>query len=198
MPGESNLVLMLCQKSSDNELLELGEKELCAVPQAFSGGQQSVSRVASCVPYLSNHNGIVTFYLSVERCMSVMQSGTQMIKLKRGTKGLVRLFYLDEHRTRLRWRPSRKSEKAKILIDSIYKVTEGRQSEIFHRQAEGNFDPSCCFTIYHGNHMESLDLITSNPEEARTWITGLKYLMAGISDEDSLAKRQRTHDQYPP
>ncbi|XP_031813414.1 1-phosphatidylinositol 4,5-bisphosphate phosphodiesterase eta-1 isoform X2 [Sarcophilus harrisii] len=132
----------------------------------------------------------------VERCMSVMQSGTQMIKLKSGSKGLVRLFYLDEHRTRLRWRPSRKSEKAKIIIDSIYKVTEGRQSEIFHRQAEGNFDPSCCFTIYHGNHMESLDLITSNPEEARTWITGLKYLMAGISDEDSLAKRRRTHDQW--
>ncbi|EMP37971.1 1-phosphatidylinositol-4,5-bisphosphate phosphodiesterase eta-1, partial [Chelonia mydas] len=134
---------------------------------------------------------------SVERCMSVMQSGTQMIKLKSGTKGLVRLFYLDEHRTCIRWRPSRKSEKAKIVIDSIYKVTEGRQSEIFHRHTEGNFDPSCCFTIYHGNHMESLDLITSNPEEARTWITGLKYLMAGISDEDSLAKRQRTHDQYP-
>ncbi|XP_058406514.1 1-phosphatidylinositol 4,5-bisphosphate phosphodiesterase eta-1 isoform X2 [Diceros bicornis minor] len=132
----------------------------------------------------------------VERCMSVMQSGTQMIKLKRGAKGLVRLFYLDEHRTRLRWRPSRKNEKAKILIDSIYKVTEGRQSDVFHRQAEGDFDPSCCFTIYHGSHMEALDLITSNPEEARTWITGLKYLMAGISDEDSLAKRQRTHDQW--
>ncbi|KAJ6669428.1 hypothetical protein lerEdw1_008237 [Lerista edwardsae] len=129
--------------------------------------------------------------------MSVMQSGTQMVKLKHGAKGLLRLFYLDEHRTCIRWRPSRKSEKAKIIIDSIYKVTEGRQSEIFHRRAEGNFDPSCCFTIYHGNHMESLDLITSNPEEARTWITGLKYLMAGISDEDSLAKRQRTHDQYP-
>ncbi|XP_008933974.1 PREDICTED: 1-phosphatidylinositol 4,5-bisphosphate phosphodiesterase eta-1 [Merops nubicus] len=128
--------------------------------------------------------------------MSVMQSGTQMVKLKSGTKGLVRLFYLDEHRTCIRWRPSRKSEKAKIVIDSIYKVTEGRQSEIFHRHTEGNFDPSCCFTIYHGNHMESLDLITSNPEEARTWITGLKYLMAGISDEDSLAKRQRTHDHW--
>ncbi|KAL7990936.1 hypothetical protein Chor_014366 [Crotalus horridus] len=49
----------------------------------------------------------------VERCMSVMQSGTQMIKLKHGAKGLVRLFYLDEHRTCIRWRPSRKSEKAK-------------------------------------------------------------------------------------
>ncbi|KAH1165434.1 hypothetical protein KIL84_022993 [Mauremys mutica] len=150
----------------------------------------------SCLQYCRHFlvdNGV----FHVERCMSVMQSGTQMIKLKSGTKGLVRLFYLDEHRTCIRWRPSRKSEKAKIVIDSIYKVTEGRQSEIFHRHTEGNFDPSCCFTIYHGNHMESLDLITSNPEEARTWITGLKYLMAGISDEDSLAKRQRTHDQYP-
>uniref|UniRef100_A0A8C3VBX8 Phosphoinositide phospholipase C n=1 Tax=Catharus ustulatus TaxID=91951 RepID=A0A8C3VBX8_CATUS len=132
----------------------------------------------------------------VERCMSVMQSGTQMVKLKSGSKGLVRLFYLDEHRTCIRWRPSRKSEKAKIVIDSIYKVSEGRQSEIFQRHAEGSFEPSCCFTIYHGSHLESLDLITSNPEEARTWVTGLKYLLAGISDEDSLAKRQRTHEHW--
>uniref|UniRef100_A0A087XWQ2 Phosphoinositide phospholipase C n=1 Tax=Poecilia formosa TaxID=48698 RepID=A0A087XWQ2_POEFO len=133
----------------------------------------------------------------VERCMSVMQSGTQMVKLKAGSKGLVRLFYLDEHRSCIRWKPSRKSEKAKITIDSLYKVTEGGQSDIFHRHADGNFDQACCFTVYHGNHMESLDLVTSNAEEARTWITGLRYLMAGISDEDSLAKRQRTHDQYP-
>uniref|UniRef100_A0A7N8YP94 Phosphoinositide phospholipase C n=1 Tax=Mastacembelus armatus TaxID=205130 RepID=A0A7N8YP94_9TELE len=124
-------------------------------------------------------------------------SGTQMVKLKAGSKGLVRLFYLDEHRSCIRWKPSRKSEKAKITIDSLYKVTEGGQSDIFHRHADGSFDPACCFTVYHGNHMESLDLVTSNAEEARTWITGLRYLMAGISDEDSLAKRQRTHDQYP-
>ncbi|XP_036440557.1 1-phosphatidylinositol 4,5-bisphosphate phosphodiesterase eta-1 isoform X2 [Colossoma macropomum] len=144
-----------------------------------------------CRHFLADNS---TFH--VERCMSVMQSGTQMVKLKNGSKGLVRLFYLDEHRSCIRWRPSRKSEKAKITIDSLYKVTEGRQSDIFHRHAEGNFDPSCCFTIYHGNHMESLDLVTSNAEEARTWVTGLRYLMAGISDEDSLAKRQRTHDQW--
>ncbi|XP_023287297.1 1-phosphatidylinositol 4,5-bisphosphate phosphodiesterase eta-1-like isoform X2 [Seriola lalandi dorsalis] len=132
----------------------------------------------------------------VERCMSVMQSGTQMVKLKTGSKGLVRLFYLDEHRSCIRWKPSRKSEKAKITIDSLYKVTEGGQSDIFHRHADGSFNPACCFTVYHGNHMESLDLVTSNAEEARTWITGLRYLMAGISDEDSLAKRQRTHNQW--
>uniref|UniRef100_A0A671XX93 1-phosphatidylinositol 4,5-bisphosphate phosphodiesterase n=2 Tax=Sparus aurata TaxID=8175 RepID=A0A671XX93_SPAAU len=136
-------------------------------------------------------------HFSVEKCMSSMQMGTQMVKLRGGSKGLVRFFYLDEHKSCIRWRPSRKNEKAKISIDSIREVCEGKQSEIFQRYSEGSFNPNCCFSLYYGEHMESLDLVSSTGEEARTWITGLKYLMAGISDEDSLAKRQRTRDQYP-
>uniref|UniRef100_W5L4B0 Phosphoinositide phospholipase C n=1 Tax=Astyanax mexicanus TaxID=7994 RepID=W5L4B0_ASTMX len=118
--------------------------------------------------------------------MSSMQTGTQMVKLRGGSKGLVRYFYLDEHKSCIRWRPSRKNERAKISIDSIREVCEGKQSEIFQRYADGSFDPNCCFSIYYGEHMESLDLVSGTGEEARTWITGLKYLMAGISDEDSL------------
>ncbi|XP_017297080.1 1-phosphatidylinositol 4,5-bisphosphate phosphodiesterase eta-2a isoform X3 [Kryptolebias marmoratus] len=132
----------------------------------------------------------------VEKCMNSMQSGTQMVKLRGGSKGLVRFFFLDEHKSCIRWRPSRKNEKAKISIDSIREVCEGKQSEIFQRYSEGSFDPNCCFSLYYGEHMESLDLVSGTGEEARTWITGLKYLMAGISDEDSLAKRQRTRDQW--
>uniref|UniRef100_A0A8C6L919 Phosphoinositide phospholipase C n=1 Tax=Nothobranchius furzeri TaxID=105023 RepID=A0A8C6L919_NOTFU len=124
--------------------------------------------------------------------MSSMQMGTQMVKLRGGSKGLVRFFFLDEHKSCIRWRPSRKNEKAKISIDSIREVCEGKRSEIFQRYSEGSFDPNCCFSLYYGEHMESLDLVSGTGEEARTWITGLKYLMAGISDEDSLAKRQRT------
>ena len=45
--------------------------------------------------------------------MSSMQMGTQMVKLRGGSKGLVRFFYLDEHKSCIRWRPSRKNEKAK-------------------------------------------------------------------------------------
>ncbi|XP_051526099.1 1-phosphatidylinositol 4,5-bisphosphate phosphodiesterase eta-2-like isoform X2 [Myxocyprinus asiaticus] len=136
-------------------------------------------------------------YISVvEKCMSSMQTGTQMVKLRGGSKGLVRFFYLDEHKSCIRWRPSRKNEKAKISIDSIREVCEGKQSEIFQRYADGSFDPNCCFSIYYGEHMESLDLVSGTGEESRTWITGLKYLMAGISDEDSLAKRQRTRDHW--
>ncbi|KAM8863659.1 LOW QUALITY PROTEIN: 1-phosphatidylinositol 4,5-bisphosphate phosphodiesterase eta-2-like [Spinachia spinachia] len=133
----------------------------------------------------------------VEKCMSSMQMGTQMVKLRGGSKGLVRFFFLDEHKSCIRWRPSRKNEKAKISVDIVREVREGKQSEIFQRYADGCFDPNCCFSLYYGEHMESLDLVSGTGEEARTWITGLKYLMAGISDEDSLAKRQRTRDQYP-
>uniref|UniRef100_A0A8D3DW22 Phosphoinositide phospholipase C n=1 Tax=Scophthalmus maximus TaxID=52904 RepID=A0A8D3DW22_SCOMX len=132
----------------------------------------------------------------MEKCMSSMQMGTQMVKLRGGSRGLVRFFYLDEHKSCVRWRPSRKNEKAKISIDSIREVCEGKKSEIFQRYSEGSFDPNCCFSLYYGEHVESLDLVSGTGEEARTWITGLKYLMAGISDEDSLAKRQRTRDQW--
>uniref|UniRef100_A0A8D0KUS0 Phosphoinositide phospholipase C n=1 Tax=Strix occidentalis caurina TaxID=311401 RepID=A0A8D0KUS0_STROC len=120
----------------------------------------------------------------VERCMSSMQTGTQMIKLRGSTKGLVRFYYLDEHKSCIRWRPSRKNEKAKISIDSIQEVCEGKQSEIFQRYADGSFDPNCCFSIYYGDHMESLDLVSSSGEEARTWITGLKYLMQTFDEAD--------------
>ncbi|MEQ2284594.1 1-phosphatidylinositol 4,5-bisphosphate phosphodiesterase eta-2 [Ameca splendens] len=133
----------------------------------------------------------------VERCMCTMQTGTQMTKLKGKKKGLVRFFYLDEHKTCIRWRPSKKHDKAKISIDSIHEVCEGKKSEIFRRYAENRFDPNCCFSIYYGDRVKSLDLVSNNAEDVRTWINGLKYLMAGISDEDSLARRQRTRDQYP-
>ncbi|KAI9515038.1 hypothetical protein NQZ68_027902 [Dissostichus eleginoides] len=133
----------------------------------------------------------------VERCMCTMQIGTQMTKMKGKKKGLVRFFYLDEHKSCIRWRPSRKHDKAKITIDSIHEVCEGKKSEMFRRYADNRFDPNYCFSIYYGERVKSLDLVSNNAEEARTWITGLKYLMAGISDEDSFTRRQRTRDQYP-
>nr|XP_057906496.1 1-phosphatidylinositol 4,5-bisphosphate phosphodiesterase eta-2a [Doryrhamphus excisus] len=169
------------------------------VAKCNSQTQTSPSRVVEEIFWIGN--SIVAFskwrlgYI-VEKCMTSMQMGTQMVKLRGSSKGLVRFFYLDEHKSCIRWRPSRKNEKAKISIDSIREVCEGKQSEIFQRYAEGSFDPNCCFSLYYGEHMESLDLVSGTGEEARTWITGLKYLMAGISDEDSLAKRQRTRDQW--
>lgn len=56
---------------------------------------------------------LFSLLLLVEKCMSLMQTGTQMVKLRGGSKGLVRYFYVDEHKSCIRWRPSRKNERAK-------------------------------------------------------------------------------------
>ncbi|XP_057606378.1 1-phosphatidylinositol 4,5-bisphosphate phosphodiesterase eta-2 isoform X2 [Hippopotamus amphibius kiboko] len=96
-----------------------------------------------------------------------------------------------------RWPSLSRNTLPVVSIDSIQEVSEGRQSEIFQRYPDGSFDPNCCFSIYHGSPRESLDLVSASGAEARTWVTGLRYLMAGIRDEDSLARRQRTRDQYP-
>eukprot|EP00062_Callorhinchus_milii_P016579 gi/632968142/ref/XP_007900365.1/ PREDICTED: 1-phosphatidylinositol 4,5-bisphosphate phosphodiesterase eta-2 [Callorhinchus milii] len=164
-------------------------------PDPGTKSLQEADLCPSAPPPCSHFLSANTIFI-VERCMSAMQSGTQMVKLRGSSKGLLRFYYLDEHKSCIRWRPSRKNEKAKISIDAIREVCEGKQSEIFQRYSDGSFDPNCCFSIYYGDHMESLDLISSRGEESRTWITGLKYLMAGISDEDSLSKRQRTRDQW--
>lgn len=63
--------------------------------------------------------------------MCVMQSGTQMVKLKAGSKGLVRLFYLDEHRSCIRWKPSRKSEKAKSEYAHAHAETCARAVSLY-------------------------------------------------------------------
>uniref|UniRef100_A0A2K6ERX4 Phosphoinositide phospholipase C n=1 Tax=Propithecus coquereli TaxID=379532 RepID=A0A2K6ERX4_PROCO len=169
-------------------------------PSTDSGAQRTVACLAEVFLWVGGSVVLSSRWQLgplVERCMRAMQEGTQMVKLRGSSKGLARFYYLDEHRSCIRWRPSRKNEKAKISIDSIQEVSEGRQSEIFQRYPGGSFDPNCCFSIYHGSPRESLDLVSHSGDEARTWVTGLRYLMAGISDEDSLARRQRTRDQYP-
>lgn len=59
-----------------------------------------------------------------------MQTGTQMTKLKGKKKGLVRFFYLDEHKSCIRWRPSKKHDKAKskrpALSHKDIFITRGR------------------------------------------------------------------------
>uniref|UniRef100_A0A3P8X6A8 Phosphoinositide phospholipase C n=1 Tax=Cynoglossus semilaevis TaxID=244447 RepID=A0A3P8X6A8_CYNSE len=119
--------------------------------------------------------------------MCSMQTGSHMTKLKGKKKGLLRFFYLDEHKSCVRWRPSRKQDRAKSEWETD-DVIKGKKSEMFRRYADNRFDPNCCFSIYYGERVRSLDLVSTNSEEARTWVTGLKYLMAGISDEDSLAR----------
>lgn len=52
--------------------------------------------------------------------MYTMQTGTQMSKLKGKKNGLIRFFYLDEHKSCIRWRPSKKQDKAKSESSDVF------------------------------------------------------------------------------
>uniref|UniRef100_A0A8C4N620 Phosphoinositide phospholipase C n=1 Tax=Eptatretus burgeri TaxID=7764 RepID=A0A8C4N620_EPTBU len=132
----------------------------------------------------------------VERCLSLMQAGSAMTKLKGSPRGLPRVYFLDRQRSAVCWRPSRKQDRAKISIDSVREVCEGRESEAFQRMECSSLDLACCLSVYHGTGLEPLALVASSPQEAQVWLTGLHFLMAGILGEDCLAKRQRTRDRW--
>uniref|UniRef100_UPI00358E40EF 1-phosphatidylinositol 4,5-bisphosphate phosphodiesterase eta-2-like n=1 Tax=Myxine glutinosa TaxID=7769 RepID=UPI00358E40EF len=134
---------------------------------------------------------------SVERCLSLMQAGSAMTKLKGSPRGLPRVYFLDRQRSSVCWRPSRKQDRAKISIDSVREVCEGRESEAFQRMECSSIDLACCLSVYHGTGLEPLALVAGSPQEAQAWLTGLHFLMARILGEDCLVKRQRTRDRYP-
>lgn len=74
-------------------------------PTHNKSAPEALERVSVCIP-------------AVERCMYTMQTGTQMSKLKGKKNGLIRFFYLDEHKSCIRWRPSKKQDKAKSELSA--------------------------------------------------------------------------------
>lgn len=93
----------------------------------------------------------LVFSSPVEKCMSAMQMGTQMVKLRGSSKGLVRFFYLDEHKSCIRWRPSRKNEKAKseCLLPFFPAVTREQHFTSIVQCIHGsNFWKGICAVLY--------------------------------------------------
>ncbi|XP_032820116.1 1-phosphatidylinositol 4,5-bisphosphate phosphodiesterase eta-2-like isoform X2 [Petromyzon marinus] len=72
---------------------------------------------------------------NLERCVSIMQAGSTMLKLRPGSRAVAwhslawhpvpRVFYLDESRRCICWHPSRKRHKAAICIDAVREVRQG-------------------------------------------------------------------------
>ncbi|XP_070560122.1 1-phosphatidylinositol 4,5-bisphosphate phosphodiesterase eta-2-like [Ptychodera flava] len=131
----------------------------------------------------------------VHSCINSMQQGVTMIKVKGPSHTITRTFYLDQDRCAIRWKPSRKAD-AKISIDSIREIREGPCTDTFMKHAGGQFDPACCFSIIHGNQCDTLDLVAKQRDHVTEWIVGLKFVLAGVSDEDSHTRQQRLRDQW--
>ncbi|XP_022109274.1 uncharacterized protein LOC110989296 isoform X2 [Acanthaster planci] len=121
----------------------------------------------------------------IARCLTSMSMGSGVIKVKGSGRCTVKTLYLDGNKSCLRWRPSKKGNKAKISIESIKEVREGPNTDSFKKfLAAGNkCHTKTCFSIIHGSSWDTFDLIVETEEETAIWIRGLKHLLKGVKPE---------------
>ncbi|KAG9477488.1 hypothetical protein GDO78_002729 [Eleutherodactylus coqui] len=117
---------------------------------------------------------------SASDCISFMQGGCELKKVRPNSRIYSRFFTLDTDLQALRWEPSKKDpEKAKLDISAIKEIRLGKNTETFRNN--GLADQICedsAFSIIHGENYESLDLVANSADVANIWVSGLRYLVS--------------------
>uniref|UniRef100_A0A8C5QKR9 Phosphoinositide phospholipase C n=1 Tax=Leptobrachium leishanense TaxID=445787 RepID=A0A8C5QKR9_9ANUR len=117
---------------------------------------------------------------SASDCISFMQGGCELKKVRPNSRIYSRFFTLDTDVQALRWEPSKKDpEKAKLDISAIKEIRLGKNTETFRNN--GLADQICedsAFSIIQGENYESLDLVANSADVANIWVSGLRYLVS--------------------
>ncbi|XP_005991823.1 1-phosphatidylinositol 4,5-bisphosphate phosphodiesterase delta-4 [Latimeria chalumnae] len=126
--------------------------------------------------------------LQVDENLQVMQAGTVMRKVKSKTWKKQRYFKLQDDCMSI-WYKSKKAGNVKstFSISDVEAVREGHQSENLESIAE-EFPPDRCFTIVFRGRRGNLDLVANSPEEAQSWIQGLRKLIESVKNMDQKEK----------
>ncbi|XP_034286042.1 inactive phospholipase C-like protein 1 isoform X1 [Pantherophis guttatus] len=117
---------------------------------------------------------------SASDCISFMQAGCELKKVRQNSRIYNRFFTLDPDLQALRWEPSKKdSEKAKLDISAIKEIRLGKNTETFRNNGLADqISEDCAFSIIHGENYESLDLVANSADVANIWVSGLQYLVS--------------------
>ncbi|KAG8432666.1 hypothetical protein GDO86_017055 [Hymenochirus boettgeri] len=117
---------------------------------------------------------------SASDCISFMQGGCELKKVRPNSRIYSRFFTLDPDLQALRWEPSKKDpEKAKLDIFAIKEIRLGKNTETFRNNGLADqICEDCAFSIILGENYESLDLVANSPDVANIWVSGLRYLVS--------------------
>ncbi|XP_059822942.1 inactive phospholipase C-like protein 1 isoform X1 [Hypanus sabinus] len=115
---------------------------------------------------------------SATDCISFMQAGCELKKVRSNTRIYSRFFTLDLDLLALRWEPSKKEpDKAKLDVSLFKEVRVGKNTETFRSCAVvDQICEDCSFSLIYGDNYESLDLVASSADVANIWVTGLRYI----------------------
>ncbi|XP_064601802.1 inactive phospholipase C-like protein 2 [Liolophura sinensis] len=116
---------------------------------------------------------------TAQDCLTYMQNGSDLVKVRSNSRQYHRLFTLNNDLTEIRWHPtSKKPHKARISISSIKEVRIGKTTEALkNKEIAGVYPDECAFSIIFGDTYDSMDLIATTPDEANIWVSGLTCLL---------------------
>ncbi|XP_072198258.1 inactive phospholipase C-like protein 1 [Excalfactoria chinensis] len=117
---------------------------------------------------------------SASDCISFMQAGCELKKVRPNSRIYNRFFTLDPDLQALRWEPSKKDlEKAKLDISAIKEIRLGKNTETFRNNGLADqISEDCALSVIHGENYESLDLVANSADVANIWVSGLRYLVS--------------------
>ncbi|MEE6489983.1 hypothetical protein FKM82_015755 [Ascaphus truei] len=117
---------------------------------------------------------------SASDCISFMQGGCELKKVRPNSRIYSRFFTLDTDVQALRWEPSKKDpEKAKLDMSAIKEIRLGKNTETFRNNGLADqISEDCAFSVIHGENYESLDLVANSADVANIWVSGLRYLVS--------------------
>ncbi|XP_030065065.1 inactive phospholipase C-like protein 1 [Microcaecilia unicolor] len=117
---------------------------------------------------------------SASDCISFMQGGCELKKVRPNSRIYSRFFTLDPNMHALRWEPSKKDpEKAKLDISAIKEIRLGKNTETFRNNGLADqICEECAFSVIHGENYESLDMVANSADVVNIWVSGLQYLVS--------------------
>ncbi|XP_010226342.1 PREDICTED: inactive phospholipase C-like protein 1 [Tinamus guttatus] len=117
---------------------------------------------------------------SASDCISFMQAGCELKKVRPNSRIYNRFFTLDPDLQALRWEPSKKDlDKAKLDISAIKEIRLGKNTETFRNNGLADqISEDCALSVIHGENYESLDLVAHSADVANIWVSGLRYLVS--------------------
>ncbi|XP_069052343.1 1-phosphatidylinositol 4,5-bisphosphate phosphodiesterase delta-4 isoform X2 [Lepisosteus oculatus] len=121
-----------------------------------------------------------------------MLVGTVMRKIKSRTWKKQRYFKLQEDCMNI-WYKSKKAgnNHSTFSVCDVETVREGHQSEVLQSIAD-EFPPDRCFTLVFRGRRGNLDLVADSPEEAQSWIKGMRKLIENV---ENMGQREKL-DQW--
>ncbi|XP_029461902.1 inactive phospholipase C-like protein 1 [Rhinatrema bivittatum] len=127
---------------------------------------------------------------SASDCISFMQGGCELKKVRPNSRIYSRFFTLDPDMQALRWEPSKKDpEKAKLDISAIKEIRLGKNTETFRNNGLADqICEDCAFSVIHGENYESLDMVANSADVVNIWVSGLRYLVSHSKQPLDLAE----------